>query len=79
MNASRIAKFAGACALALGCAAVTPGYAQTEGTTPRVETRSDDADYGWIGLFGLAGLLGLLGRKRDTHHYEPPRGATTTR
>ena len=82
MNASKATKFAGACALALGCAAITPTYAQTEGTTgnaPQYEAQADDTDFGWIGLLGLIGLAGLMGRKRDTHHYDTTRGTTTTR
>ncbi len=80
MNASRLAKLAVACTLALGFATVTPTYAQTtEGTAPQAQNQADDdSDYGWIGLLGLIGLAGLMGRKRDSHHYDT-RGATPTR
>ena len=79
MNATKLVKFTGACALALGCTTVTPTFAQTEGTTPQNQGQADDRDWGWVGLFGLIGLAGLAGRKRDTHHYDTTHGTTTAR
>ena len=71
-----------ACSLALGCAAINPVHAQTEGTTtPQYQNQNtgDDRDFGWIGLFGLIGLAGLMGRKRDTHQFDTNRGASNVR
>lgn len=79
MKSSKFAKYTGACALALSCAAITPSYAQTGETAPTYQNQADDRDWGWIGLLGLIGLAGLMGRKRDTHHYDTNRGATTVR
>jgi MYXO-CTERM domain-containing protein len=38
-------------------------------------TRDDDRDWGWLGLFGLAGLAGLL-RRRDTHSHGDVSGTS---
>jgi MYXO-CTERM domain-containing protein len=53
----------------------TSGYT---GTTPVQTDRSNDHDYGWLGLIGLAGLAGLL-RRRDAPDRSPDVGNRTTR
>jgi hypothetical protein len=78
MRTTKLANAIAACTLALGCAAVNPAHAQTEGTTAQAQNQNarEDRDFGWIGLFGLAGLMG---RKRETHQFDTSRGATNVR
>jgi MYXO-CTERM domain-containing protein len=50
-----------------------PSQADRAATNDLVSPRSDNRDWGWIGLLGLAGLAGLR-RRREVH--ENPRTST---
>ena len=46
-----------------------PSQADRAATNNPVSPRSDNRDWGWIGLLGLAGLAGL--RRREVHEVRP--------
>jgi MYXO-CTERM domain-containing protein len=47
-----------------------PSQADRAATNEPVGQRSDNRDFGWIGLLGLAGLAGLR-RRREVHEVRP--------